>query len=727
MDSKYDKQARGGSSAYAEYFGGMDKSMAQKVAYVSAYLPTRGILADMGSGSGKGSYDLARLFTDLHIVGVDIAKEATQYAAQTHKLPNLEFKQGDIAEENFPESSLDAIVNSSVLHHVTSFNNFQLQKIYRLLDNQTRSLKEGGVLVIRDFVAPDSDKEVLLELPQSDGYTEKISTAELFEKFCRTFKCAAYRNSNIPFRKISETDNTATYRVSLRPATEFMLRKDYRKDWDVELLEEYLYFSRVQFEEEFHRRNLRILLSKPIVNDWIIENRWQGKVRLFDIDGAEIGFPPTNYVIVGEKVSPDQGVVIRESSSEALEIPSFLKLEHFRHSGTGAIWDLVSRPHQTIDIVPWFRDAGEIFIVGRSRYPRPIINSKWKDAPLGAVYTSGYVNEPITAVLTTGKITPEFIKQTMLERAGILAEHIQNISSDELIFYPSPGGVDEVVNSCLVEIKPQWEFTAPKPIATETIRAFHAQQLLRTAQIGGMLDARLELNLYQLFLNENVPLDPWIGVALPLSKTPSNPLSQEPMTSSAIKRPFETTDETNKSPNVYLTIRHGHFEELRADDTVIKTWDLEYVLPKVKSTNTLLALAVGTDGKTSSLLIEERELPIAQKGFGNAVFWDMPGWRLPKNITNEHGAMLFLRERMRGEHGISVSSIKLIDGTYMPSTGTTPEAVMFAALSLEDNANLPKNLFWVPLDELLKKRKEIRDGHLLIALFRAAHALGLNN
>ncbi|MBM4381477.1 MAG: hypothetical protein FJ086_19585, partial [Deltaproteobacteria bacterium] len=63
----YSLQDRGGADAYAAYFAGMDRSMRQKVALVSAYFPTRGRVADMGSGSGTGSRDLAALYPGLEV------------------------------------------------------------------------------------------------------------------------------------------------------------------------------------------------------------------------------------------------------------------------------------------------------------------------------------------------------------------------------------------------------------------------------------------------------------------------------------------------------------------------------------------------------------------------------------------------------------------------------------------------------------------------------------
>lgn len=62
QSGRYEKQHRGTQEAYEAYFAGMDASVQQKVALTTAHFPTRGRVADMGCGSGRGTYDLACLY-----------------------------------------------------------------------------------------------------------------------------------------------------------------------------------------------------------------------------------------------------------------------------------------------------------------------------------------------------------------------------------------------------------------------------------------------------------------------------------------------------------------------------------------------------------------------------------------------------------------------------------------------------------------------------------------
>ena len=145
--AKYQQQDRGAGNDYDRYLKGMDASMRQKVALTAAHLLCEGQIADMGMGSGTGSQALAALYPSLEVIGVDINQEMVDRAADRYKLSNLRFQQGDIAERCFSDQYLEAILNSSVLHHVTSFNGYDHSAAERALHNQTKQLSYDGILI----------------------------------------------------------------------------------------------------------------------------------------------------------------------------------------------------------------------------------------------------------------------------------------------------------------------------------------------------------------------------------------------------------------------------------------------------------------------------------------------------------------------------------------------------------------------------------------------------
>jgi hypothetical protein len=106
---------------------------------------------------------------------------------------------------------------------------------------------------------------------------------------------------------------------------------------------------------------LRVLASVPLHNPWIVEHRYRDKIALLDADERPLPFPPTNYLIVGEKISADQAIALEEVSFTELETPRFFVPRSYRNVETGEVLALAERPGRTLDIVPWFARASRVF------------------------------------------------------------------------------------------------------------------------------------------------------------------------------------------------------------------------------------------------------------------------------------------------------------------------------------------------------------------------------
>ena len=133
--TSYDAQHRGTAGAYEAYFAGMDRTMRQKLAFVGAHflLDPGARIADMGCGSGSGTYQLALLNPEIEVIGVDINPESVRLAGEKYRLPNLRFIVGDAAEPVFADDPLDGILSSSTLHHVYTFNGYSRAAVRRAI------------------------------------------------------------------------------------------------------------------------------------------------------------------------------------------------------------------------------------------------------------------------------------------------------------------------------------------------------------------------------------------------------------------------------------------------------------------------------------------------------------------------------------------------------------------------------------------------------------------
>jgi ubiquinone/menaquinone biosynthesis C-methylase UbiE len=733
QSGQYQKQHRGTQADYEAYFAGMDASMQQKVALTTAHFPVRGRIADMGSGSGRGTYDLARLYDALELVGVDINPISVERAGRQFQRPNLSYVVGDIAEMVFPAASLDGVLNSSVLHHVTSFNGFDVNRVLATLDNQVAQLKTGGVIIIRDFVIPEGPEEVYLDLPRTDGSeaggTAELSSAALFELFARVWRSSVNPLGPVPFtRGESPRAGCIRYRVTLRAAAEFVLRKDYRADWETEILEEYTYLSQSQFEEAFRSRGLRIITSRPLWNPWIVENRFENKFHLSDLGGGALPFPPTNYLIVGEKVEQGQGVELVESVSRPLAAPKFLGLTASRHKENGRVYELAERPHQTIDILPWFEDDGQLFVFAKKDFPRPIVNAGAEQPRLNRASLSGYITEPISAIVDPSEAFGEAVVRVLAERGGFSREDVLEVGGP-FTYYTSPGGINERVMSCLVRVRPRSSPPAAVAnytgfVSAGTVRELDAPQVLRSCHVGGMFDARIEINIYRMLRTVSASAGPWIGAPINLSAQVAE-LRPHPVELWSPTHPAAAFEPCGApAAPAFLSLREGRFSERDSGGRVLAEVTFEYVLPRALSLSTVVALPVVKTERGVFIGVEQRDLPAVQSFTGNSKIAAAPAWRLPRAVGHWTELPTFLTVSMRRDFNSRVRRVWELGGPYFPTAGVTPETVYPFVAEVESSKELESHFHFIELNELKNRLDLIQDGHLLITSCRLTHALG---
>lgn len=252
MATNYTKQNRGSDSDYSQYLEAMDAISVEKVASASVFFaPQKGNkIVDVGMGSGTSTAILANLFPNLQIVGVDINPTMVQIASQKYQRDNLLFKvdDGELLH-TFDDSSIDGFFNCSAIHHITSYNGYDSNRAIRALRRQVELLKENGVLVVRDFLKPE-EKEVIVEFSTIVKKSQP-SDADLFVLFSKSARSlSSPLEQGFPIEELSSADKKVRrFKVFYTDVTEFVRRKDYFDNWDVELQEEYGYFTQREFED----------------------------------------------------------------------------------------------------------------------------------------------------------------------------------------------------------------------------------------------------------------------------------------------------------------------------------------------------------------------------------------------------------------------------------------------------------------------------------------------
>jgi SAM-dependent methyltransferase len=697
----YQRQQRGNRSDYERYLQSMDASMQQKVALTAAHMLGRGWLADMGMGSGTGSEALAALYPELRVTGVDINPEMVELAQEKYELPNLDFRVGDIGQICFEEESLDVVFDSSVLHHVTTFNGYDKSKATEAIENQVKQLKVDGNLIIRDFLRPEPGL-IWLELP--------AETVPLFQRFAQEFRYLKDESERgFEFRELDSAEpGWQRFELQRSHAVEFVLRKDYTADWETEVLEEYTYFTQAEFESTLRGQRLRILASTPLRNPWIIRNRFDGQFRFLTVQGDPLENPPTNYLIVGEKVQPTEDVSF--DVGDKREPIDYLEMSHYRHKTKGSLRDLIRRPNATLDVIPYFRQRGEVYVLARKSYPRPLL--ALCTARLDGGLSPTYVTEPIV-VIQQDKPIAQTVEEALEERAGLKTCDLKQFHFGSTT-YPSPGGLQEEVRPVFVEVEPRITSAG-----SEKVRAVAARQLLRAAQVGGLPDARLELHICELLDQLGESPGSWIGEQLSLAEQPPAPHCHATLPESPSRRAYEKT----LAGADFLQLGCRKFQALTHSSEVVDEVVLEYCQPKKFSLHTAAVILLRRSQNETHVGLVDDDFPAAQCFRGHSNLWVTPAWRLPLEVTNLDQMEEFTRQRLADEMQVEAGEFFTLGGPYYPSPGSTPEVVY--PLACEARGEHPSGLVWVSMTHLVENFARLRDGHLKTLLSRASRALKL--
>ncbi|HEX3134964.1 MAG TPA: hypothetical protein VHX44_15465, partial [Planctomycetota bacterium] len=146
--------------------------------------------------------------------------------------------------------------------------------------------------------------------------------------------------------------------------------------------------------------------------------------------------------MVGQKVAATQGTRLTLEQSSAISAPSFLHLSAWR-GDDGSTYDLAERPGRTIDLIPWLRRDGQLLVLAKQGFPRPIVVADPTRPNLSGAQWSGYLTEPLAAITDPAEPLPAAVTRILKKRAGLEHEAIRAISQP-VRYATSPGGLDEV-------------------------------------------------------------------------------------------------------------------------------------------------------------------------------------------------------------------------------------------------------------------------------------------
>ena len=214
----------------------------------------------------------------------------------------------------FDANSMQTIHTSSLTHEIESYGNHA--DLLMFIKNRFDELAAGGMWINRDVVGPDNPDEIIfMEAERESGrnddwekdfdnreqlatYLSGLSTYARFLRFAKDFRKIEKENFKYEFINIDKL----IIKISMRNAMEFIMKKDYVDNWKSEMHEKFCFWSFKDWSDAMVKVGFDIAPSShSFTNKWIMENRLEGKVKFYNKDFEEVGFPVTHMLMVAEK------------------------------------------------------------------------------------------------------------------------------------------------------------------------------------------------------------------------------------------------------------------------------------------------------------------------------------------------------------------------------------------------------------------------------------------
>jgi hypothetical protein len=316
---------------YNSYVRQMDEIAELKFSETMPYIRA-GRIGDIGCAVGSWIKLATQesLLRESDFYGIEVARHLFDICQQ--RKHNGEFQNPYVffAQKNavtglvFNKNSMQTIHTSSLTHEIESYGS--RADLLKFIQNRYDELAPNGVWINRDVVGPDNpDTEIIMVLSQEDGknedwestfenaeilndneiptqsgqrgYLKELSTYARFLRFAQDFR--KKEGDVYLFEDLKE----GKIKLTLRNACEYVMKKDYVDNWQSEMHEKFCFWTYQDWVDEMTKVGFSILpQSKAYTNEWIVKNRFDGKVQFYDLSGEVLPFPVTHLLLLGEKL-----------------------------------------------------------------------------------------------------------------------------------------------------------------------------------------------------------------------------------------------------------------------------------------------------------------------------------------------------------------------------------------------------------------------------------------
>ncbi len=673
-----------------EELRGVPGHVIRKAWFTMAHLLVRpgATVVDMGTNVMM-TFAMALLNPRINFVGADPDKKLIKAAQKNFTAPNLEYRFGDIlGNAGFEKGSVDAVVNSFILHEIFSAEKYLDRPVISALENHFSILKPEGLMFIRDFTMPP-EQFVLMEMPEAESRSEAIgdlSEADLLVRFSHDAR--PYGNKNLRGFFLDELPprfpKTRLFRLPYKWAYEFIMRKDDREHWQAELYKEYAFFTQREYRKNLRALGARVLYTAPQWDDALIKESFEGKFRLYNDEGKPLGSPPTGFIAVAQKMGEKKSLNLHElRPSHSVE--NQIRVTAMRNDTTGEILDIVSRDMDLTEVIPYrVTENGDLNVFIHDGLPRGIANAVPRSGKeLDGKRWSGHMTEaiavPTEAVYAAEQGEP---KETVLFARDFLGlkPAMGSLIEKGKPFYPAPDFIDEQVKTRYLRVVEHEGAIEPRRVANDidgfttrgTIREVSAQSILDAISVGYIPNARLETQILDLYTQLGMEAETWDECPLALDVgTPDNMLDMKKFVNdfAAKDKRFRAVKGTAGQVRAVKSIFvdegwvEGGIEGLASRD-------IEFVISDDQTVNKAVILPLTKSAKTGEIMagLVSEFMPVPQRHQGTGLSLRAPSITLPKEITSIDQAKKFIADQFE----VGPEKVARLGESYFCHIGVTP-------------------------------------------------------
>jgi len=693
-------------------------------------------IVDMGCDDGAFTYCLAVMNPKLKFTGLDKSKRQINKAKESYKIFNLEFKIGDVSSELFEANSIDAIINSYILHEVFSGSRYNERIVADTLRKHFKMLKKGGIMFIRDYARPPPEEFVLMEMKdeQSTGKElSKLSEADLLLWYAEHARprqdpgCGGFFLEELPER----IPRTRLFKLPYKWAYEFIMRKDDRKSWDAELPMEYAFFTQREFKKELRALGARVQYCGPYWDEDIINEKFEGHFRLYANNGEPLGHPPTCFIAVAIKLAERKSLNIEERRPSTVDSGN-LKISAMRNQKTGEIMDVVSRGMEVNEIIPYrVDDDGRLKVYLYDGIARSISNA----VPRGGINVdgrvwSGHMVEPIAV---DGEAMSS-VQEPDVKHSALFARDYLGLKPDSSAvlehgpdYYPAPDYIDEKIKTFYLKVSEKKGEITPKNIlghsdkfqAKGVIREMSAQKVLDAITVGMIPNARLELQILSLFQHLKMTAETWSDKQIRLKASKINERLNVKQLLKSLGEPDDRFVAIKGTTGQLRPVHSVFVEEgnTRGSISGLTSQDVDFVVHDDRTINTVVVLPMTKDLKGEMHAgVNLKYLPIPQRHEGNGLSISAPSFDLPPEVTHQKQIKRFIADKM----GVHIEMVIKMGESYYAHLGMTPQRIHPYAVAAPAQAFKDPGTKFIPFYQMaLLQRFISKEPHFMTTIARA--------